>query len=51
MENASEQAGGGSVKPGQQRIMILIGSMDVGGTETHLNTGTALTLNSSGQTS
>ena len=37
MENAQEQAGGGSAKPGQQRIMILIGSMDVGGTETHLS--------------
>ena len=37
MENAQEQAGGGSAKLGQQRIMILIGSMDVGGTETHLS--------------
>lgn len=37
MENAPEQAGGGNVEAGQQKIMILIGSMDVGGTETHLS--------------
>ncbi len=37
MENAPEQAGGGSIESGQQKIMILIGSMDVGGTETHLS--------------